>query len=349
MPRSYVGRRALVTGIGGQDGSYLAERLVEAGLEVHGLVRSRRRPPYVPRPVKLHVGDITDHAAMERLVREIQPHLVVNLAAVSSVARSWDEPELVKAVNEDAALALLAASERFASEGNVLRFVQASSAEIFGRPTESPQDESTPIAPTNPYGETKAAVHVAVGEARARGMHASSMIFYNHESPRRPKSFLTRKVTSTVAAIVHNGADELVLGNIEARRDWGWAPDHVDALVRAASHDEPDDYVVATGRSHSVGDFVRSAFAAAGIADWERYVRVDEGLLRPSDAAELVGDASRAMTVLGWMPTRAFDQVVATMVKADLARASAPGQRGGRRRPPVPTRSRGRRGDTSPS
>lgn len=311
-------RRAFVTGIGGQNGSYLAERLAEWGVEVHGLVRPGQRPRHLPRGVTLHEADVTDHAKVREVIREVRPNAVANLAAMSSVARCWDDPETCRAVNRDAALAVLETVEQLSQEGPPVRLVQASSAEIFGSPEVSPQDESTPINPTNPYGEAKAAVHEAVGEARARGLHASSLILYNHESPRRPRAFVTRKITSTVAAIVKGRADELVLGNLDARRDWGWAPDFVDAFLRAGSHDEPGDYVVATGKGHSVRDFVCSAFAAAGIADWENYVRVDESLFRPVDAVELVGDATKAREKLGWQPTRAFDQVVAAMVRHDL-------------------------------
>lgn len=317
-------RRAFVPGIGGQNGSYLAERLAEWGVEVHGLVRSQTRPEHLPAGVKLHVGDVTDHAATRALLHALQPSVVVNLAAMSSVARCWEQPEASRAVNRDAALSLLAATEELARSGHEVRFLQASSAEIFGSPESSPQDESTPIRPTNPYGEAKAEVHAAVGEARARGLHACSLILYNHESPRRPRTFVTRKITSTVAEIVKGRAGELVLGNLDARRDWGWAPDHVDAMLRAGAQDEPDDYVVATGVSHSVRDFVRSAFAAAGIADWEDYVRVDPELFRPVDAVELVGDPTKARTRLGWTPTRAFDQVVAAMVRHDLQLLSRP-------------------------
>ena len=175
-----------------------------------------------------------------------------------------------------------------------MRFVQASSAEIFGEPARSPQDESTPIAPVNPYGAAKAEVHAAVGVRRHAGLHATSLILYNHESPRRPARFVTRKITSTVAAIARGDADSLVLGNLDARRDWGWAPDFVDAMIRAARADAADDYVVATGESHSVRDFVAAAFARAGIADWEPLVSTDPAFVRPVDATELVGDASRA-------------------------------------------------------
>lgn len=197
--------KALITGLAGQDGSYLAEQLLADGVEVHGLVRTPARPRFVPEAVRLHVGDVTDHAATARLVAATKPDVVFNLAAISSVARSWAEPDLVRAVNADAAIALLRAAVDTGA-----RFVQASSAEVFGEPTESPQDEDTPIAPTNPYGEAKAAAHLAVAEARAEGAFAVNAILYNHESPRRPTTFVTRKITSTVAAIARREADEVV-------------------------------------------------------------------------------------------------------------------------------------------
>lgn len=310
--------RALVTGIGGQDGSYLADRLVAAGVEVHGLVRPRPeggvvRPAFVPDVVHLHGGDVTDHAATRALVERLRPEVVFNLAAISSVARSWQEPDLVRAVNGDAAVALLSASVDVGA-----RFVQASSAEVFGAPTQTPQTEGTPLAPLNPYGEAKAAAHVAVQEARAAGAFAVNAVLYNHESPRRPNTFVTRKITETVAAIAQGRASELVLGTTTVRRDWGWAPDHVDAMLRAARHDEPHDYVVATGVSHSVHDLAAAAFAHVGIGDWERFLRIDEAYVRPNDAPVLVGDASRARRDLGWAPTRTFEEMVAAMVAADL-------------------------------
>ena len=311
--------RALVTGIGGQDGSYLAERLVADGVEVHALVLESDRPPaHCPDPVVLHTGDVADVEATRRLVLDLAPTAVYNLAALSSVAQSWAEPDLTARVNGLAAVALMESARLV---GPDVRFVQASSAEIFGEPSHAPQDESTPVRPVNPYGAAKAYAHLAAGVARGRGQHVSSLVLYNHESPRRPERFVTRKITSTVAAIARGEADHLVLGNLDARRDWGWAPDHVDALVRAARADRPDDYVVATGRSHSVRDFVAAAFAAAGITDWEPLVRQDAALVRPADATELVGDASRARDVLGWAPTVAFEDVVRRMVAADLAGA----------------------------
>jgi GDPmannose 4,6-dehydratase len=308
--------RAFVTGISGQDGTYLAERLLEDGVEVHGLVFSADDPsPFVPAGAVLHEGDLTDVEATAALLRRLAPDQVYNLAAISSVARSWEEPDVAARINSEAALGLL---DAVASLQHEARFVQASSAEIFGEPASSPQDESTPIAPVNPYGAAKASVHAAVGARRAAGLHATSLILYNHESPRRPTRFVTRKITSTVAAIARGEADELVLGNLDARRDWGWAPDYVDAMVRAAGADAADDYVVATGASHSVRDFVAAAFTRAGIADWEPLVRTDPAFVRPVDAAELVGDASRLRTRLGWAPTVGFEELVGWMVDADL-------------------------------
>lgn len=316
--------RALITGISGQDGSYLAELLLGAGVEVHALHHAEESPspPHCPADVVLHVGDITDHETTRRLVRDLGPDEIYNLAAVSSVARSWEEPDLVTAVNGVAAVALMeSAWEAQEATGRRVRFVQASSAEIFGQPEASPQDERTPVRPTNPYGAAKALAHDGVAALRRRGLHASSVILYNHESPRRPAHFVTRKITSTVAAIAAGRADQLVLGNLDARRDWGWAPDYVDAMTRAAGAAEAQDFVVATGVSHSVRDFVAAAFGRVGIDDWEPLVTTDPALLRPVDAVELRGDASRAAEVLGWAPTVGFEEIVAQMVDADLGRA----------------------------
>ena len=308
--------RALVTGIGGQDGSYLAERLLADGLEVHALVlEADGHPAHCPAEVILPPGDLGDVEATRGMVREIAPREVYNLAAISSVAQSWDEPDRTAHVNGLAAVALMES----AREVDGVRLVQASSAEIFGDATTSPQDESTPIAPVNPSGAAKAFAHLSARVFRQRDLHVSSAILYNHESPRRHPRFVTRKITSTVAAIARGEADELVLGNIDVRRDWGWAPDYVDAMVRAARADEPGDYVVATGIAHSVRDFVAAAFGAAGIDDWEHLVRQDPAFFRPADPAELVGDASRARDELGWAPTVDFAEIVRRMVATDLA------------------------------
>ena len=310
--------RAFVTGIGGQDGSYLAERLVADGMEVHALVLDADgAPAHCPEQVVLHQGDLGDLAGTRRLVQEIAPREIYNLAAISSVAQSWDQPDLTAHVNGQAAVALME-SARLVGD---TRLVQASSAEIFGEPSESPQTEDSAIRPVNPYGAAKAFAHLSAAVFRQRGVHVSSAILYNHESPRRHERFVTRKITSTAAAIARGEADELVLGNLDARRDWGWAPDYVDAMVRAARADEPSDYVIATGHAHSVRDFVAAAFAAAGVAvdDWKGLVRQDERFFRPADPTELVGDATRAREVLGWSPTVAFEEIVARMVAADVS------------------------------
>jgi GDPmannose 4,6-dehydratase len=308
--------RAFVTGIGGQDGGYLAESLLAEGAEVHALVlpdEAARGLGDVPSDVVIHVGDVADVDATRALLTDLSPGRVFNLAAISSVAQSWEQPDLVARVNGTAAVGLLESAYRVGA-----RFVQASSAEVFGEPDRSPQDESTPVRPLNPYGAAKAYAHLSVDVYRRRGMHASSMVLYNHESPRRPARFVTRKITSTVAAIAQGRADRLVLGNLDARRDWGWAPDYVDALVRASAAPEGGDYVVATGVAHSVRDLVAAAFARVGIADWEHLVEVDPAFVRPADATELVGDASKARRDLGWEPTVDFEELVGRMVDADL-------------------------------
>jgi len=309
--------RALVTGIGGQDGSYLAERLLADGTEVHALVlQDDATPPFCPPEVTLHLGDVADVDATRRLVLDLAPDEVYNLAAISSVAQSWQEPDLTAQVNGLAAVALMESARRV---GDHVRVVQASSAEIFGQPDVSPQNELTQIKPVNPYGAAKAYAHLAVAVQRQRGLHASSLVLYNHESPRRPDRFVTRKITRGVAAIAQRRASELVLGNLDARRDWGWAPDYVDAMVRAARADEPGDYVIATGVGHTVRDFVATAFRHAGITDWEALVTSDPALTRPADATDLTGDATHARQRLGWAPTVDFDGVVAAMVAADLS------------------------------
>lgn len=311
--------RAFVTGIGGQDGHYLAERLLAEDVEVHALAHVAEPLPDIAGAV-LHSGDLTAIDDVRRLVLDLAPDEVYNLAAVSSVALSWESPDLTGLVNGTAAVALLdSAFQVHRTHDRPVRFVQASSAEIFGQPDAAPQDERTPLRPVNPYGAAKAYGHMMTNVYRSRGLHAVSAVLFNHESPRRPPQFVTRKITSTVAAIAAGRADEIVLGNLDARRDWGWAPDYVDAMVRAARAEEAADFVVATGVSHSVRDFVGAAFAAAGIEDWAGLVRIDPAFVRPSDPTELVGDATRARTRLGWAPTKDFEQIVAAMVAHDLA------------------------------
>jgi GDPmannose 4,6-dehydratase len=306
--------RALVTGVTGQDGSYLAESLLSDGQEVHGVVRDEREQ--LMPGVVAHRVDLAESGGLAAVIADVRPDVIYNLAAVSSVFRSWDDPLITARLN-GVAVAELLASVR--SLGGGIRVVQASSAEIFGAPDSAPQDEQTPVRPTSPYGAAKAYAHSLVGAYRAAGAHASSLILYNHESPRRPEAFVTRKITAAAARISRGLQDRISLGNLAARRDWGWAPDYVEALRLAAAADEPGDYVIATGRSHSVEDFVALAFGRAGITDWRAHVDVDDALLRTGDAAEQVGDATRAQAMLGWRPTRDFEHVVNAMVDADLA------------------------------
>jgi GDPmannose 4,6-dehydratase len=310
--------RAFVTGVGGQDGSYLAERLLADGVEVHALALESDPLPQIPG-VEVHAGDLTRVDEVRALLLDLAPDEVYNLAAVSSVAQSWERPDLTARVNGAAAVGLLESSLQVQDKtGRAVRFVQASSAEIFGEPPSSPQDESTPLRPVNPYGAAKAYAHLMVDVYRRRELHAVSAILYNHESPRRPRQFVTRKITATAAAIARGRADSLALGNLEARRDWGWAPDYVDAMVRAARADTARDYVVATGVGRTVRDFVDAAFRRAGITDWEQFVTIDPAFVRPVDPTDLTGDATRARTDLGWAPTVDFDELVGRMVDADL-------------------------------
>jgi GDPmannose 4,6-dehydratase len=316
---------AFVTGASGQDGGYLVERLLADGWSVSALVRGGDDAS-LPSSVRPFEGDLRDAEGLARIIAEAAPDTVFHLAGISSVALSWQEPVLTAEVTGTAVAALLEASLALQeSAARPVRFVQASSSEIFGAATENPQTEATPIRPVSPYGAAKAFAHHLVGVYRGRGLHASSGILYNHESPRRPESFVTRKITAGVAAIAVGAAKELSLGNLDVKRDWGWAPDYVDALVRASRAEAPGDYVVATGVAHSVREFVGAAFAAAGIDDWEHLVTIDPRFARPVDAPEMRGDASKARAELGWRPTVGFEDIVARMVENDLALARRAG------------------------
>lgn len=304
--------RVLITGITGQDGSYLAELLVAAGDDVHGT--SLSADEHTVDGVELHPLDLSQ-PGIGGLIRSLAPDVVYNLAAISSVFGSWQQPELTARINGLAVAEMLAALQNLPGA----RFVQASSAEMFGVPAEVPQTENTAISPTSPYGAAKAYAHSLVNAYRTAGVWASSCILYNHESPRRPENFVTRKITASAARISLGRQDSLELGNLDARRDWGWAPDYVDALRLAVTSDAPDDFVIATGVDHSVEDFVATAFARVGIADWRPYVKVSEKLMRSGDAPRQLGDASHARDALGWAPTVDFDGLVTAMVDNDLA------------------------------
>lgn len=317
---------AFLTGVTGQDGSYLAESLLSRGWEVHGLVRHALLPgahgegETSVEGVEYHVGDLSRPDEVGSILKSIKPDLVFNLGGISSVYQSWQHPYDTALVSGASVVAMLETTWQLQqATGKEIRFLQASSAELFGEAESAPQSEATPIRPISPYGAAKALAHHAVSVYRGRGMFASSAILYNHESVRRPAKFVTRKITSGAAAIAAGKLDKLSLGNLNAIRDWGWAPDFVDAMdmiIRAA---EPDDFVVATGVSHSVQDFVEAAFKAAGIDDWRAVVDVDESLARPTDAAEMRGDITKISSKLGWRPSVDFDALVTAMVRHDQA------------------------------
>jgi GDPmannose 4,6-dehydratase len=313
--------RALITGIGGQDGSYLAELLLERDYEVVGLVRDTSHAYENLAPVRDRVelvsGDLLDTRVLTQLLRDHRPGEVYNLASPSFVPRSWDHPVETA---EFAAVGVTSLLEAVREVDITIRLYQASSSEIFGEPAEVPQTESTPLAPVTPYGVAKAYGHFIVGSYRRRyGLHASCGILYNHESPRRPPSFLPSKVAHGVAAIAAGRQTGLTLGDLDAQRDWGYARDYVEAMWSMLQQDASDDYVIATGELHSVGELVETAFAHAGL-DWREHVRVDESLKRgQAELHRLVGDPSRARTRLGWSPTVSFAELVALLVDAAAA------------------------------
>lgn len=318
----------LVTGIAGQDGGYLAEQLVAQGRRVHGVVGPDLDGEHLPQHLAalgdgltLHRADLRELETLTALIDEVQPDWLFNLAGISSVAASWDDPVGTLDVNARPVLGMLEhLLRRQNQEASRTRFVQASSGEIFaGAGDQTAITESSRISPVNPYGAAKALAHHAVGMYRSRGLHCSSLILFNHESPRRPPHFVTRKVTAGVAAIAAGAADRLTLGNLTVKRDWGWAPDYTRAMLLAAAADEPSDYVVATGQAHSLLELVATAFAAVGIGDWEHYVVSDASLTRPADAEVLIGDPTSLRTRLGWSPTMDFRQMVAAMVTSDCA------------------------------
>ena len=297
--------RAVITGSRGQDGSYLTELLEGNGYEVVGVDRGE--------------VDLTSRAAVELLLHDVAPQEIYNLGSPSFVPESWERPEEALRVGALAVGVMLAAVARV---DRTVRFFQASSAAVFGASAEIPQTETTPYRPRSPYAAAKACADSLVASYREQlGLHASSGILFNHESPRRPAHFLPAKVARGAAAIAAGRETELVLGNLDAERDWGYAPDYVDAMWRIVRHDEPGDYVVATGELHSVRELVELAFAHVGL-DWHDHVRVDDSLVR-AEAHPLVGDATKARTVLGWAPTVGFEELVRLLVDASVAQTSS--------------------------
>lgn len=312
--------RVLVTGITGQDGSYLVDRLVAEGAEVWGLVRPGDADAAAVRSEversRLLEADLADPASVAAAVSQAVPDELYHLAGISSVALSWKEPVLTGAVTGLGAVAAMQAALDANPDCHVLL---ASSAEIFAGEQRDAYDESSAIAPVNPYGAAKAYAHLQARVLRSQGAAVSAAVLFNHESPRRPHQFVTRKITHAAARIAAGLEERIVLGNLDARRDWGWAPDYVDAMLRANRHGAADEYVIATGRARSVRDFALAALAAAGVDGGEERLATDPAFVRGADAAVLLGDASKARAVLGWEPTVSFEQMVAAMVEADLA------------------------------
>jgi GDPmannose 4,6-dehydratase len=315
-------RRALITGITGQDGSYLAELLLEKGYEVFGLTRRLSAPNYwriehLLDRLTLIPGDLLDQLSLIRVLERVHPHELYNLAAMSFVPASWEQPMLTAEFNSQGVTRVLEAVRRV-DPG--IRIYQASSSEMFGKVRESPQREATPFYPRSPYGVSKVFAHyITVNYRESYGLFAVSGILFNHESPRRGLEFVTRKVTDGVARIRRGLASELRLGNLDAHRDWGFAGDYVRAMWQMLQQDQADDYVIATGESHSVRDLVEIAFGHAGL-DWQQHVKLDPDLVRPAEVDHLVGDASKARATFGWTPSVNFRGLVTMMVDADLER-----------------------------
>lgn len=318
-------KTALITGITGQDGSYLADWLLSQGYAVHGMVRRAstenfERIQHIRDRIHLHQADLLDQLSIIHLLQQIRPDEVYNLAAQSFVPTSWVQPVLTAEFTATGVTRMLEAV-RLVNPG--IRFYQASSSEMFGKVRETPQSEHTPFYPRSPYGVAKVYGHwITVNYRESYGMYCCSGILFNHESPRRGKEFVTRKVSDAAARIKHGLQDRLHLGNLDARRDWGFAGDYVRAMWLMLQHAEPDDFVIATGEMHTVRELVEVAFACVDL-EWQKYVEIDPKLLRPAEVELLCGDASKARRALRWTPDVHFRQLVEMMVEADLKRIAA--------------------------
>src|SRR6478609_4597598 len=330
METSDIARKALITGITGQDGSYLAELLLEKGYEVHGLIRRSSSfstgridhlyhdPHEGGARLTLHYADLTDSSSLIGHLHTVRPDEVYNLGAQSHVKVSFEMPEFTA---DTAGMGTLRMLEAVRTASWPIRFYQAGSSEMFGQVLESPQSETTPFHPRSPYAIAKVFAHWMTVQYRdAYGLHASNGILFNHESPRRGGTFVTRKITQAIAQILAGETEFVYLGNLEARRDWGYAPEYVDAMWRMLQQADPDDYVVATGEMHTVRELCEVAFGLVGL-DWERHVRIDERYFRPTEVEELCGDASKAERILGWRATTGFHDLVLFMFEGDLREA----------------------------
>ncbi len=312
---------ALITGITGQDGSYLAELLLEKGYEVHGMVRRAStekfdRIEHLRDRITLHQGDLLDQRSLVDAIRASKPQEIYNLAAMSFVATSWIQPTLTADFTGVGVTRMLEAMREAAPEA---RFYQASSSEMFGKVLQVPQTEDTPFYPRSPYGVAKAYGHfITVNYRESYDLFASSGILFNHESPRRGLEFVTRKITWHAAAIKHGKREKLALGNLDAERDWGYAKDYVEAMWLMLQHDAPEDFVVATNQTNTVRECVQVAFDEAGIPDWEQYVEIDPRFVRPAEVDQLIGSYEKAERVLGWKPKTTFEELIRLMTRTDL-------------------------------
>ena len=322
--------RALITGVTGQDGQHLAQLLHDKGYEVYGVVKGQNNPklemmrdefPFV----EIVPGDLADLPSLVKALDVARPDEVYNLAAISFVALSWNQAELTSNLTGTGVLRMLEAVRMVGgAENNPIRFYQASSSEMFGKVREIPQSERTPFHPRSPYGCAKVfGHHITVNYRESYGLYACSGILFNHEGPRRGVEFVTRKVTNAAARIKLGLQDELVMGNLDAKRDWGYAGDYVKAMWLMLQQTEPDDYVIATGETHTIEELVQLAFAEVGIDDWKKYVRQDPKFFRPAEVDLLIGDASKAREKLGWEPEVTFPELVKMMVAHDLKREAA--------------------------
>ena len=315
-------KRAFITGINGMDGSHLADFLLEKGYEVYGMerrssVKNRINTGHLEGKVNFINGDLTDQNSLVRCLRESNPHEVYNLAAQSFVGESWNTPEQTSDVSGLGCLRVLEAIRESGIED--VKFYQASTSEMFGRMVENPANENTPFYPRSPYGVAKLYGHwITKNYRESYDMFNVSGILFNHESERRGIEFVTRKITDGVAKIKLGLEEHLLLGNLDSKRDWGYSPDYVESMWMMLQQDEPDDYVIATGKDHTIREFLDVAFNHVGISDWTKYVKQDERFMRPAEVAVLCGDSSKARDILGWKPKTSFEQMVVNMVDNDL-------------------------------
>lgn len=319
-----MSRRALITGINGMDGSHLADFLLEKGYAVYGVerrssVKNRTNTKHLEGKIEFLNGDLTDQNSLLRCLKHSDPHEVYNLAAQSFVGESWNTPEQTSDVTGLGALRILEAIREFDIDKKV-RFYQASSSEMFGRMVENPANENTPFYPRSPYGVSKLYAHwITKNYRESYDMFNCSGILFNHESERRGLEFVTRKITDGVANIHLGLSDHISLGNLEAKRDWGYAPDYVEAMWLMLQNDNPDDYIVSTGETHSIRDLLTEAFSVVGIENWEPYIKQDPRFMRPAEVDVLRGDSSKAAELLGWVPKTSFSDLVKKMVLSDIS------------------------------